>query len=349
MQKVNAIELEKILEEMVIKNKLPVMIWGAPGIGKTQIVHDVMKKNGFEVLDLRLAYYEETDLLGIPVKDGNDGFKFLKYNMLPKMGKGVFFFDELTHAKTHIQGLIFQLILDGKIEDYNVPEGWKYFVGASNRISDKSISYEMPSGLKTRFLGGHYELVPDIEAWKKWALQNNINPILISFLEYQEKNDKISWLYRVDEDGTILTPRLWATGVNYALSLNEGIREKVLGGIIGSSNTATLIAYIKRVKHLPDIDKILKGDYKWFDDIKNEDNKIDLYNIFINGIVSRVNNNKSLLDNALRAMWNISNDELIIAGLSSLVKTIGVQPFLNSKEFNEKYKKYAKYVVEWRG
>ncbi len=346
VSKVNTMELEKIIEEVVIKKKLPIMIWGGVGVGKSELVHDVFKRNGFEVLDLRLAYYEETDLLGIPVKDGNDGFKFLKYNMLPKDGKGVFFFDELTHAKPHIQGLIFQLILDHKIEDYNVPEGWQYFIGASNRVSDKSISYEMPSGLKTRFLGGQYELVPDIESWKIWALKHNINPILISFLEYQEKNDSNPWLFRYDNDGVILTPRLWATGVNYALSLPENLQKKILEGIIGLNNTATLIAYIKKMKKIPNVDSILKGDYRWFDEIQNDENKIDLVNILINGFTQRLTSNNSLLDNVLKALWNIKQDEIIISALTTFVKTIGVKPFLSSREFDEHYKQYSKYILE---
>jgi len=218
---VTARELKQIIKEVVIEGGLEIMVWGPPGIGKSSIVRQVADEQGMKVFELRLAYYEEPDLLGIPVKDG-DGFRFVKYNDLPKDSneRGIFFLDELTHAKPHIQGLIFQLLLDKKIEDYRVPEGWQYFIGASNRVMDRSISYEMPSGLRTRFRGGHYELIPDFESWKEWAVKNGISGVLISFLEKMVKDDKKPWLYH-DEGEVILTPRVWATGVNYALQLEE--------------------------------------------------------------------------------------------------------------------------------
>ena len=50
----------------LIKERLPVFIWGAPGIGKSSIVKSIAKDMDLEFIDLRLALLDPTDLKGIP-------------------------------------------------------------------------------------------------------------------------------------------------------------------------------------------------------------------------------------------------------------------------------------------
>ena len=44
----------------------PVMIWGPPGIGKSEIIDEIGKDLKRNVIDLRLLLLEPTDLRGIP-------------------------------------------------------------------------------------------------------------------------------------------------------------------------------------------------------------------------------------------------------------------------------------------
>jgi MoxR-like ATPase len=45
-----------------IKNKLVPMLSGSPGIGKSQIAHQIAAEYGLKVIDLRLAQCDPTDL-----------------------------------------------------------------------------------------------------------------------------------------------------------------------------------------------------------------------------------------------------------------------------------------------
>ena len=49
----------------------PVMIWGPPGVGKSQIVSQVAAKHGVPMIDLRLSQMEPSDLRGIPFRVEN--------------------------------------------------------------------------------------------------------------------------------------------------------------------------------------------------------------------------------------------------------------------------------------
>ena len=49
----------------------PAMLWGPPGVGKSQMVSQVAAHHGIPMIDIRLSQLEPTDLRGIPfrVKD----------------------------------------------------------------------------------------------------------------------------------------------------------------------------------------------------------------------------------------------------------------------------------------
>ena len=49
-----------------IKLQRPIMMWGAPGIGKSDIVKQIADLEGREVIDIRLPLWEPTDIKGIP-------------------------------------------------------------------------------------------------------------------------------------------------------------------------------------------------------------------------------------------------------------------------------------------
>ena len=49
----------------------PVMLWGPPGVGKSQMVAQVAKKYDDAVIDIRLSQMEPTDLRGIPFRVGD--------------------------------------------------------------------------------------------------------------------------------------------------------------------------------------------------------------------------------------------------------------------------------------
>ena len=46
----------------------PVMLWGPPGVGKSQMVAQVAETNNIPVIDIRLSQMEPSDLRGIPFK-----------------------------------------------------------------------------------------------------------------------------------------------------------------------------------------------------------------------------------------------------------------------------------------
>ena len=206
--------------------------------------------------------------------------------------------------------MAFQLINDKAIESYQVPEGWQYFIAASNRISDKTISNPMPSGLANRFIGGHYLLKPDSDEWKIWASSHDISPEIIGFLSYMEdgnsKNNK-GWLFRQDSGEAFLSPRIWAKGVNYAMkkyARGESARDIIIQGMIGVENGIEFLSYLRNLKDMPNIQEILAGDYSWF----KKDREASSNWLFISGLSGAIIKNPAVFDKGVEALMNLSEE-----------------------------------------
>ena len=49
----------------------PVMLWGPPGVGKSQIIAGVATRHNVKMIDIRLSQMEPSDLRGIPFRIDN--------------------------------------------------------------------------------------------------------------------------------------------------------------------------------------------------------------------------------------------------------------------------------------
>jgi MoxR-like ATPase len=54
-----------------LTKKRPIFLWGPPGIGKSDIVHQIADSINAHVIDVRLSLWEHTDIKGIPYFDSN--------------------------------------------------------------------------------------------------------------------------------------------------------------------------------------------------------------------------------------------------------------------------------------
>ena len=50
----------------LLESRWPVFLWGPPGVGKSSVVHQVVKTRGWVLRDVRASLLDPTDLRGIP-------------------------------------------------------------------------------------------------------------------------------------------------------------------------------------------------------------------------------------------------------------------------------------------
>lgn len=244
--------------EYLCKRKVPVFLWGPPGIGKSSIVAQIAKEQDIPCIDLRLSLLDPTDLRGIPFFDTKkDTAVWAPPSFLPdgSQKEGILFLDELNTAAPMVQASAYQLILDRKIGEYTLPDGWS-IVAAGNRESDRGVVFRMAAPLANRFV--HLEMEADVNEWKKWAIDAQMDVNIISYISYRP--DALFAFNTQDDSRSFATPRTWEY-VNEILASkpDEDLIMTLVSGAIGEELAASFLGFRSVAGSLPDLDGILEG------------------------------------------------------------------------------------------
>lgn len=258
--------------EVLIDAGQPVMLHGSPGVGKSQVVHQVAKKKGISMIDLRLSQLDPVDLRGVPSVDTKEHITtWNRPNFLPTEGKGILFLDEINSAAQATQAASYQLVLDRKLGDYELPPGWA-IVAAGNRATDRAIVNQMSTALKNRLTHLNYEVNND--DWCDWALRNQIATEVIGFIrfrpmmlnEFEQRNETKQEKERIkhirDQDA-FATPRSWEF-LSRVVNQNppKDIEYELFRGIVGDGAAAEFLGYLKYYRDLPNLDALLMNPDK---------------------------------------------------------------------------------------
>lgn len=234
----------------------PVMVWGAPGVGKSTAVRELTQELGIGFIDVRLAQREPVDMRGLPVPDEQENsVKWLVSGEWPRSpeSRGIIMFDELTAADKTLQVAAYEFILDRRLGAlYHVPPGW-YIMAAGNRIEDRAVSCAMSSALANRFL--HVEVAAEANSFLEWAKENNLHPAVTGFINFrpqllfsQENEDlQRGWP----------SPRSWER-VSTMLKIAEKNQRKstlkyTIPGLVGIGAAAEFMAFYKNMYYMDDI------------------------------------------------------------------------------------------------
>ncbi len=259
---------DKLVKELLPLKTMPsVMLWGAPGIGKSQLVKQLATAlsertlKRVNVIDVRLILFNPVDLRGIPTANAD---KTLAVWLKPKIfdmdeSKGVInilFLDEISAAPQSVQAAAYQITLDRVIGEHKLPDNC-IVIAAGNRVTDKSVAYKMPRALANRLL--HIEVVPDFNSWRDWAIRSGINQKVIGFLSFKQ-----NYLCETDlstDDVAYTTPRTWemVSSILNNVSDDVAFTYPLIAGLVGSGIASEFRAWCNIYLELPDVDKIFKG------------------------------------------------------------------------------------------
>ncbi|MBW4040243.1 MAG: MoxR family ATPase [Acidobacteria bacterium] len=246
----------------LIGERVPLHIWGACGVGKSQIVSQVADDLGYDFLDVRAVQLDPVDLRGLP-RIAADQTEWVPPKFLPKSGRGILFLDELTSAPQMTQAGCYQLVLDRRLGEYGLPDGW-VVLAAGNPASERGVHFSMPRPLRNRFV--HLDLEADLEDWCTWAVKACVRPEIIAFLRF--KPDLLHTADPTSDANAWPTPRSWEMASNVLSGI--GRRQKVaflsgtsefeaqlLDGTVGCAAASEFAAFLRLFRQLPSIDEVL--------------------------------------------------------------------------------------------
>lgn len=245
--------------------KRPIFLWGPPGIGKSDVVHQIGDMLDAHVIDVRLSLWEPTDIKGIPYFDSNISkmvwappVELPDEALAAKHKHIVLFLDEMNSAAPAVQAAAYQLILNRKVGTYHLPDN-VMIVAAGNREADKGVTYRMPAPLANRFV--HLEMQVSFDDWFQWAVDNKVHKDVVGFLNFSKKD-----LYDFDPKAasrSFATPRSWSF-VSELLEddLDDGTVTDLVAGAIGEGLAVKFMAHRKIAASMPNPTEILAGKVK---------------------------------------------------------------------------------------
>ena len=238
----------------ILKKGLPirtmpsVMLWGPPGVGKSQAIREIARNLEAET-GTRVRVTDGRLLRGIPTANAD---KTLAVWLKPQIFQmdasdgvvNLLFLDEISAAPQSVQAAAYQITLDRVVGEHKLPENC-IVIAAGNRTTDRSVAYKMPKALANRFL--HIEVEGNFSSWKAWAIENGINEKVVGFLSFRQNylmgfdpsRDDLAFLNGVGGEVEALKP--------------------LIAGLVGSGVAAEFMTWTRVYNDLPSLDDIFDG------------------------------------------------------------------------------------------
>jgi len=285
----------------VLKTRWPVFIWGPPGVGKSSLVKEIASNKNIKLLDVRASLLDPTDLRGIPYVTSETA-KWAPPAFLPydKKSEGILFFDELNAAPPLVQASLYQLTLDRRLGEYELPEKWR-ILAAGNRAEDASVVFRMPAALSNRFI--HLDFEHNLQDWRNWAIDNGIHPLVLGFL-----GTRGEMLFKMSSsERAFPTPRSWEI-LSDQLQVFDNYKhiEELMTGTIGEAATIEFMAYCRNALSEKEILKIIKDPEK----AKMPEKLSDIYAL-ISYLISR-NEDDEVLDAGAKLLNRLSPEMAVL-------------------------------------
>ena len=334
----------------------PVFLWGAPGIGKSEVVEGITKElNGFMV-DLRLGQMDPTDIRGVPyfnkelgLMDWAPPIDLPSEELAAKYPVVVLFLDEMNSAAPAVQAAAYQLILNRRVGKYVLPAN-VVIVAAGNRESDRGVTYRMPTPLANRFV--HIEMRVDFASWQEWAIDAGIHKDVVGYLTFAKQD-----LYDFDAKSSsrsFATPRSWSF-VSQLLQDDEcssDVLTDLIAGTVGEGLAVKFMAHRKIAGGLPAPMDILLGK-----ETKMNSTEVSaMYSLVISMcyelremVQKKTVDDKQfhdMADNFFRFMMDNFETELVVMG-ARIALTNYKLPFQPNKlkSIDEFFTRYGKFVI----
>jgi ATPase family associated with various cellular activities (AAA) len=243
-----------------ITARLPILLIGGPGIGKTSIVEQAAAAADADLVISHPAVADPTDAKGFPwAEKGAKTATFLPFGETAKVLAAkrptVWFLDDLGQAPPAVQASFMPWLLARQVNGHRLPDEVT-IISATNRRTDRAGVSGILEPVKSRF-AAIVELTPDLDEWCEWALgPGAMPPELVAFLRFQP-----DLLYQFKASADLVncpTPRTWANaGQLLRLQLPATVEAAALNGAVGEGAATALAAFLQMFRQLPNIDGIL--------------------------------------------------------------------------------------------
>lgn len=261
-----ASDLKTILKAS-IRNGRPVLITGAPGIGKSDVVKQACGETDSDLILSHPVVADPTDAKGLPwISKDQESAQFLPFGDLHQAitatKQTVWFLDDLGQASPAVQASYMQLLLARRVNNHVLPD-CVTFIAATNRRTDRAGVTGILEPVKSRF-PTIVELTPHLDDWCAWAQDNNIpgGEEVCGFLRL--RSDLLSNFQPTADLTQSPMPRTWAHAGQIVADkeIPRTLEYETLAGAVGDGAATEFVAYLEQRRAMPDLDAVMNDPEK---------------------------------------------------------------------------------------
>jgi len=235
-------------------NAVVPFILGAPGGGKSACARDIVQSLGIEnVVEFTASLRDPVDVLGVPDNTG-EYTRWVPpqefYQLRQGVGRSALILEELSDAPVPMQNALCGVIYDRRAGNLKLSKDL-FIIATGNRTEDKSGANRITSKLANRTR--RFDFQENIDDWTEWALDSDIDPVLIQFMRFRP-----GLLSDFDANRFANpTPRAWERVDLIPASLDSGLFFDNVAGEVGEGAAAEYTGFRRIYQSLPDVDSIL--------------------------------------------------------------------------------------------
>lgn len=264
---------------VAVAAKAPIILWGAPGQGKTSVLQTIATDTGRDLETVLASIREPSDFAGLPnIVDGKT--KLIAPDWAQKIaekGNGILFFDEISTAPPATQAAMLRVALDRIAGDLylgddvsivaaaNPPEiaadGWDLAAPMANRFCH--IDWNLPADVVRDGFSIGWPEVPVPNADAADVLRETTSALLIVGAFLGARPDLVTVVPSATSEAgrAFPTPRSWEMAAKlYGYATAAGVsnmsRRMLVTGAVGQGAANEFLAYIADLD-LPDPEVLL--------------------------------------------------------------------------------------------
>jgi dynein-related subfamily AAA family protein len=263
-------QLITLLTKMLVA-RLPVLIVGGPGIGKTSIAKAASAAVDNDLVITHPGLSDPTDAKGFPWVDAGAKHATFKpfgdvARVLESTKPTTWMLDDFGQATAATQVSFMPWLLERRVNGHVLPDHVT-IIASTNRRTDRAGVTGILEPVKSRF-ATIVELAPDLDEWCQWALgQPFMPPELVAFQRFKAgagrdgHAEDVGLLYQFTPTADLVNfpaPRTWENaGRILGLGLPADVEARALMGAVGEGAAVELLGFLKMYRELPSVDGIL--------------------------------------------------------------------------------------------
>ena len=177
----------------------PVLLMGAPGIGKTAVMEQVARECGVALVSYSITHHTRQSAIGLPFiskkEYGGKEYTVTEYTMseiiasvydkMEETGlqEGILFIDEINCASETLAPAMLQFLQCKTFGAHKVPEGWLIAAAGNPPEYNKSVrEFDVVTLDRVKKI----DVEPDFSVWKEYAYKQGIHGAILSYLEIRK-------------------------------------------------------------------------------------------------------------------------------------------------------------------